>query len=133
MSAAPQPTLRSKLIAAGILLGAAEAFFINKVSADNPHWWWWLLLVLALIGAIGCGIAAVINPGGSDAVRGGNNIAGDGADGSKATQQSAGDNGQNISVQADNGSFAANEVGNIGQLNFGAPVQRSDPQERQEP
>lgn len=38
MSAAPQPTLRSKLIAAGILLGAAEAFFINKVSADNPHW-----------------------------------------------------------------------------------------------
>ena len=39
-------------IAIGAGFGAAEAFAINKVSADHPEWWSWVVVVAALVGVM---------------------------------------------------------------------------------
>jgi hypothetical protein len=103
---------------------------INKVSSENPDWWWWLLLVLALVGVIGCAIWAVLIPTEEASVeRGDNTVGGDVKDGGVASQQSAGAKGQNISVYADNGSFAANRVDKIKEINLGGARRQDDPEE----
>lgn len=120
---------RWKPIVLGVLFGAAEAFFINKVSSESPAWWWWPLLVLALIGVIGCAIWAVFVPTDESPVRrSGNALDGDVKDHGVVTQQSAGAKGSSISVHAENGSFAANRIDKIEELNFGV----SRPQEASE-
>lgn len=127
VSAASEIGRRWKPIVTGVLFGAAEAFFINKVSSENPNWWWWLLLGFALIGVIVCAIWAVLTPTGEvDATRGDNTVGRGVNNGGTVIQQSAGAKGQNTSVYADNGSFAANRVDRIDEINFGEPQQKDD-------
>lgn len=45
---------RWKPLVAEVLLGATEAFAINKVSSDSPSWWRWIVPVLALVGVVAC-------------------------------------------------------------------------------
>ncbi|BCI80839.1 hypothetical protein MTY66_24640 [Mycolicibacterium sp. TY66] len=119
-----------KLIVLTVLFGAAEAFFINKVSGENPAWWWWLLLSVALVGAVGCAIWAVMPPVGATGIaRRANTTDSNVNTGGSVIHQSVGGGGRNknISVRADNGSFAVGAIGTIGQLNVGAPVRREDP------
>lgn len=133
MSAASTIARRWKPIVIAVLFGAAEAFVINKVSAERPSWWWWPLLVVALVGVIGCAIWAVLpRSDEADVARGDNTIDGEVTDGGVVTQQSAGDKGQNVSVYADNGSFAANRVDKIKELNLGVPPRQEDPKERRQ-
>lgn len=130
MSAASRISRRWKPIVIGVLFGAAEAFFINKVSSDSPDWWWWLLLVTALVGVVGCAIWAVLIPTEeADVERGDNTVGGDIKDGGVAPQQSIRGEGKNVSVHADNGSFAANRVDKIKEINFGVPRPQEDPNE----
>lgn len=133
MSAAATIARRWKPIVATVMFGAAEAFLINKVSSESPAWWWWLLLVVALLGVIGCAIWAVL-PRADEGVgaQKGNTFGGGVEEGGVVTQQSAGTKGQNISVRADNGSFAANRVDKIKELNLGMPPRQEDPEEHRQ-
>jgi hypothetical protein len=134
MSNASAIARRWKPIVTTVLFGAAEAFVINKVSAERPAWWWWPLLVVALVGVIGCAIWAVLSRADEPAsAPGDNTIDGEAKDGGVVTQQSAGANGQNISVRADNGSFAANRVDTINELNLGVPRRQEDAKEPRQP
>jgi hypothetical protein len=130
MSTASTIARRWKPIVSAVLFGAAEAFVINKVSAESPAWWWWPLLVVALVGVIGCAIWAVLpRADKADVARGDNTIDVEVKDGGVVTQQSAGAKGQNVSVYADNGSFAANRVDKIKEINLGEPGRQADPEE----
>lgn len=121
MSAVSKIARRWKPFAVGTVFAAAEAFFINKVSGDDPAWWWWMMLLLALVGVIGCGVWAWLTPSEVEEAQGNNFVRGDVKDGGAATQQSAGAHGQNINLRADNSSVAVNEIGIIGTLNVGQP------------
>jgi hypothetical protein len=124
MSAASAMAHRWKPIVLTVLFGAAEAFFINKVSGDDPEWWWWPLVALALIGAAGSAIWGWKMGDGDNAGLGTDNDVDEAKDSAAVTQQTTGEKGRNVSVSADNGSFAAYRVDKINDLTIGEPPKK---------
>ncbi|MGB3485950.1 MAG: hypothetical protein WBB07_27480 [Mycobacterium sp.] len=120
MSVTSKIRRRWKVAVTGVVLAAAEAFFINKVSSDDSAWWWWVLLVVTLVGIAGCTVWAFAPLEEPAASQGGNSLDGTIKEATGMNQQSAGPNGTNVNVKADRGSFAANRVDRIGKLTLGA-------------
>jgi hypothetical protein len=126
MSAFSAISQRWKQVVVATILSPVEAFAINKVSSDGTSRWWWLLVVGAALGLVACALwASLIRTDESAGERGTNSIEGDVGDGAVVTQQTAGDNGANISSV--NGSIAAYRIDKIENLSFGAPRLQPDP------
>lgn len=120
MSAASVITRRWKPLVLGALFGAAEAACINKVTSDNPSWWWWPLLVVALAGTIGCGWWALRFESNAPILSADNHNSGSvHNEEGVVTQQSAGAEGKNVAVTAQNGSLAAYHIDHIKEINIG--------------
>ncbi|OBB09571.1 hypothetical protein A5731_21830 [Mycolicibacterium conceptionense] len=104
-----------------VLSGAAEAFSINKVSGADPEWWWWLVVAVALVGALVGAVWGLRMRDGDAATTTSStgNRAGDTMGSVVVSQQNTGDKGRNISISADNGSFAAYRVDEIKDLTIG--------------
>jgi hypothetical protein len=121
MSAASAIARRWKPLVVGALFAAGEAACINKLTSDNPSWWWWPLLVFALAGTIGCGWWALrFESTDSPDLSADNQISGSvGNEEGVITQQSAGAEGKNVAVTAQNGSLAAYRIDHIKEINIG--------------
>lgn len=90
-------------------------FAINFLTAGKPGWWW-IVLVLGALGFAGAGVWGYVvqpNRGGDEPASRSEAVAQQDAG---VAQQSATGNGTNVSINADNQSVAAWEIGSV---NFG--------------
>jgi hypothetical protein len=93
----------------------AVGFAINFLTSGTANWWWWLILgvgaVAGIVGAVWTFLVQREHSGGAaPSVQGGG-----------VGQQTASGSGTNISINADNGSAAAWQMGEV---NIGRPRRR---------
>ena len=95
---------------------AAVGFAINFLSSGTADWWWWLVLgvgsVAGIVGLVLTTLWATREPSAQAALP---------AQGSGVGRRTASGCGTNISINADNGSAAAYQTGEV---NIGRPRRR---------
>lgn len=82
-------------------------FAINFLTSGGPNWWWLPLGVGVVAGVVG-GVLTTLGLKGKRSSRPSPSVLG-----GAAGQQTASDNGTNISINADHGSAAAYHIGEV--------------------
>lgn len=84
-------------------------FAVNFLTSGGASWWWWLALGVGVVAGIVGGILGIL---GLKRERN-DQDAGEPVQGGAAGQQTASDSGTNISINADRGSVAAYQMGEV--------------------
>jgi hypothetical protein len=95
----------------------AVGFAINFLSSGTADWWWWLVLGVGSVAGIVGLVLTTLWATSEHSAR-----AASPAHGSGVGQQTASGSGTNISINADNGSAAAYQMGAV---NIGRPRRRA--------
>lgn len=91
-----------------VVSSVVVGFSINFITSDAADWWWWLILALGVVGGIGAGVLSAL---GLKRVR--SSAAAPLAQVNPVAVQAASNQGTNISINADRGSAAAYQMGEV--------------------